>query len=347
MKRFLLACLFFAMPLSAHGSALASSNHHASLFPITIVDDHGNHIRITRMPRRIVSLDPRDTETLFALDLQSRVVGDGGKFDEGAAGIVNAAGKPRDFRFPTEWPSKWGRNYPIRSLQLTHVEGGCCGTPFNLETIESLQPDLVIGPYSATEVPTFQKMRDLGLKVLILDPSTVKGILHDLQIVGRATGAEKQAATVTATMESELHSLDNRLAGVHTRPRVYYEIDASDPAEPYTAGPGTFIDEAIARAKGRNVADSVTSCAGTLCYPQFSLESLVQLDPQVIVLGDAAYGTKPTDVQARPGWQTIAAVQTGKIYPFDDSLISRAGPRIVVGLTQLARLIHPQVFKKG
>lgn len=344
MKHLLLVVLF----LSAIGGLVAARTVSAAgkkPFPITVVDDHGNRVRIAHRPKRIVSLDPRDTETLFALGLESRVVGDGGKYVEGAAGITDAAGKPRDFRYPSEWPSKLGRNYPVRSLQLPHVEGGCCGVDFNLETVESLQPDLVIAPYSQTEAPVFQKMRDLGMTVLIVDPANLKGILHDISLLGRATGATGTASRLVAVLRRQITSLRARTARVR-RPRVYYEIDATNPTQPYTAGPGTFIDEGMSVAGGKNVADTVTSCSGTLCYPQFSLEALVHLNPQIIILGDAAYGESRAKVEARGGWNTISAVKTGKIFPFDDELISRAGPRIAIGLNRLAKLIHPELFRK-
>lgn len=347
MKRFLLVIpLLLVTFLPRPGIASARVPTRAHAFPVTITDDHGNRVRLTSAPKHIVSLDPRDTETLFALGLESRVVGDGSKYAEGATGVTDAAGKPRAFKYPSEWPSKWGRDYPIRSLALPHVEGGCCGVDFNLETITSLQPDLVLAPYSQTELPVFQKLRDLGMKVIILDPSTVKGILHDISLVGKATGSSKHAATVVAAMKHQLSALRTRVAKVRTHPRVYYEIDATNKTQPYTAGPGTFIDEGIRLVGGRNVADGVTSCSGTTCYPQFSLEALVQLNPQVIVLGDAAYGTSPAEVKSRAGWETMSAIKTGKIYPFDDSLISRAGPRIIIGLTKIARLVHPELFRR-
>jgi iron complex transport system substrate-binding protein len=339
MKRLTLAlALLLISVLLFPGSTLArhmkSSTHKA--FPVTIVDDLHNTVRLTQRPNRIVSLDPRDTETLFALNLESRVVGDGGKDVEGAAGIS------RDFK-PSEWPSSWGRDYPVKAKALPHVEGGFGNTPFDLEKIESLRPDLIISLNS--DLPSLQKLRSLGFKVIVLDPANIKGILHDITLVGKATGAVKQAAAVTATMKNEEKATLTKVARVSSHPRVYYEIDATNPTEPFTAGPGTFIDEAIRLAGSRNVADSVTSCSGTTCYPQFSLESLVKLDPQVIVLGDAAYGTTATSVKARAGWETISAVKSGRIYPFDDELISRAGPRIMIGLRQLARLIEPKAFR--
>lgn len=334
----LLAALGLAFPVHA---GTARKSH----FPITIVDDHGNHIHITKQPKRLISLFPGQTEILFALGLENRIVADGSQYAEGAHGIVNAAGKPRNFKYPSEWPSRLGRDYPVKAPLLTHVEGGCCGTDYNLETIESADPDLIFAPYSETEEPVYAKLRELGLKVIILDPSTLNGVLHDITLVGAATGSTRQAATVVATIKASLASTARRLKSVKTRPRVYYEVDATNPTAPYTAGPKTFIDDAIQRAKGYNAADAVRTCSGTLCYPQLDLESLVGMNPQVIVLGDANYGVKPADVRARSGWETISAVAHNHIYTFNDDLISRAGPRIAIGVLHLARDVHPEAFR--
>jgi iron complex transport system substrate-binding protein len=330
----IVAAGFAAQPAAAHNRAFKSA------FPVTIVDDHGNTVHLAKAPKRIVSLDPRDTETLFAVGAEKLVVGDGGQYVEGAAGIS------RLFKYPSEWPSPWGRDYPIRSKALPHVEGGCCGTHFNVETITSLHPDLVVAPYSKTELDTFQQIRDLGFKVVILDPANLKQILGDITLAGRFTGNKAKAAKVVAGMKTQLASIKKAVKKEKNSPRVYYEIDATNPTQPFTAGPGTFIDEAIRMVHAQNVADAASTCSGTLCYPQFSLEALVRLDPEIILLGDAAYGTSAADVKARGGWETISAVKSGKIYPFDDELISRAGPRIVVGIKALAKDIHPQAFRR-
>ena len=68
-------------------------------------------------------------------------------------------------------------------------------------------------------------------------------------------------------------------------------------------------------------------------------------NPEIILLGDAAYGMTPEQVAARPGWDAIAAVESGKILVFDDNLISRPGPRLVDALETLARLLHPELFE--
>ncbi|PZS08270.1 MAG: hypothetical protein DLM70_02880 [Chloroflexi bacterium] len=332
MKMFLLAAAMLLMPVST--SARASHRVTVTAFPITIIDDLGDHVRLERAPKRILTLDASDTETLFALGLEKRLVGDGSKYSEGATGIS------RDFRYPSEWPSTAGRDYPIRAKRLTHIEGGYGTIPFDLETIEKLQPDVIFSLNS--DHPALQKMRDLGLKVIVNNPGNLHGVLKDVALAGRATGTAQRASVVLATMNRQLAAVRSRVARLRARPRVYYEIDATNPLEPFTAGPGTFVDDAIHLAGGRNVADAVRTCSGTGCYPQLTLESLVRFDPQVIVLADAPYGTTTASVEARSGWNTMAAVRGGKIYPINPDLLSRPGPRVMVGLQALMRLIHRQ-----
>jgi iron complex transport system substrate-binding protein len=73
------------------------------------------------------------------------------------------------------------------------------------------------------------------------------------------------------------------------------------------------------------------------------VERLVAADPEVIVLGDAAYGTTPEAVAKRPGWEGMTAVRTGAIRPVDDILVTRPGPRLADGLAALALAIDPKL----
>jgi iron complex transport system substrate-binding protein len=125
-----------------------------------------------------------------------------------------------------------------------------------------------------------------------------------------------------------------------SRPGVYYEIDGTDPTKPYTSGGGTFVDQLIRRAGGVNVFTQLNNS-----WPQISLEQLLVDNPQIILLGDSAYGETPAQVSARPGWGSLLAVKNKQVFPFDDNLVSRPGPRLLDGLEALARLIHPELFQ--
>ena len=142
------------------------------------------------------------------------------------------------------------------------------------------------------------------------------------------------------TAEKRFDVITSRAKGAGSRPSVFFELDATDPSKPYTPGPGSFIDALISLAGGSNIGASAK-----MQWAQLSTEEIIAQDPKVIVLGDANYGVTVEMVKERPGWSVITAVQNGAIYPIDDILISRPGPRIIDGLEALARIIHPELFE--
>jgi len=121
---------------------------------------------------------------------------------------------------------------------------------------------------------------------------------------------------------------------------VFFELDATDPSKPYTPGPGSFIDALIGLAGGSNIGASAQ-----MQWAQLSTEEIIAQDPEIIILGDVNYGVTIEMVKDRPGWSVITAVKNGAIYPIDDILISRPGPRIIDGLEALVRIIHPELFE--
>ena len=96
----------------------------------------------------------------------------------------------------------------------------------------------------------------------------------------------------------------------------------------------------IAKAGGKNVGSVLSGS-----WAQISVEDLLIQNPDIIILGDSAYGMTPDQVVARAGWENIKAVTNGQIYAFNDDLVTLAGPRLVDGLEELAKLIHPELFK--
>jgi iron complex transport system substrate-binding protein len=184
-------------------------------------------------------------------------------------------------------------------------------------------------------------LEDLGLTVFYLgNPTTLEEMYANLATVGQLTGRGAEAKETILSLQARVAEVDKKLAAVTERPSVFYEIDASDPNKPYTSGAGTFIDLLISRAGGLNVAAGIEDP-----YPQLGLEQLVVSDPAIILLGDSAYGVTAELVGARPGWATLSAVKNGDIFPFDDNLVSRPGPRLVDGFEQLAKLLHPELFQ--
>jgi len=160
----------------------------------------------------------------------------------------------------------------------------------------------------------------------------------NLETVGNLTG--HNVTELVDSLKTRVAAVDEKIMPLSSRIAVFYEIDATDPTKPWTYGPGTFGDLLIARAGGYNVGGIASDP-----YPQLSLEQVVAANPTVIVLGDSMWGVTAESVKARPGWETIPAVQSDNIFPFDDNLVSRPGPRLVDGLEQLAKLLRPGLFE--
>ncbi|HET9590463.1 MAG TPA: ABC transporter substrate-binding protein, partial [Anaerolineales bacterium] len=160
-----------------------------------------------------------------------------------------------------------------------------------------------------------------------------------IELVAQLTGHETEAATLIESLEARVAAVDEKIAPLSSRPSVFYELDATDPAKPYTAGRGTFISQLIERAGGSNIAADLEG------YLQMSLEQVVAADPAFIILGDARYGITPESVAQRPGWENLSAVKNGNVLPFNDDLVSRPGPRLVDALEELAKLLRPGLFE--
>lgn len=275
---------------------------------ITMIDGLNRTITLPGPAQRVVSLAPANTEILFAIGAGAQVVG----------------------RDETS-------DYPAVVQNLSTV-GGYSG--FNTEAIVALHPDLVLaGGINTPELVA--SLEQLGLTVYYLpNPNTLEEMYTNLETVAKLTGHETETAALVDSLKSRVSAVDLKILPLSYAPTVYYELDATDPTKPYTAGPGTFVDLLISRAGGINIGTKLSSQ-----WAQISLEQLVVANPSIIILGDSAYGETPTKVSARPGWETLAAVQNGQIFPFDDNLVSRPGPRLVDGLEALAKLLHPDLFK--
>lgn len=274
---------------------------------VTVVDDAQRTVEIKGVPERIVSLAPSNTEILFALGLGDKVVG------------------VTDFC-----------DYPEEAKEIEKIGF----VEPNLEKIVDLEPDLVLYIGGAAQLEKTQTMEDLGLTVLVLTPSDIEGIFVDIELVGRATGSEDKAARLVSELRARMDEVLSRVTQAERKPLVFYELDATDPTRPWTAGPGSFIDTLITMAGGVNLGASAE-----MEWAEFSTEEVIAQDPEIIILGDANYGVTVESVKERPGWGVITAVKEGAIYPIDDNLVSRPGPRIVDGLEELAKIIHPELFQ--
>lgn len=294
----------FVLLLLTALSLSISSCTPAASARITVVDDAWRAVYIEQTPERVVSLAPSITETLFSMDLGHTVVAVTDHCD-----------------------------YPEEAKAKAKV-GGYFTT--SLESILDKDPDLIL---TDGHDPVAEQIVKLDIPVLVLQPKDIFGIFRNIQLLGKVMNQEEKAARLVNNLQERLDAVAEITAGATSRPTVFFEIDAADPTKPWTAGQGSFADALITLAGGTNIVTESTS------WLQLSLETLVSADPDFIVLGDYPY-VNAEQVSARSGaWRELTAVKLGRVCAISDpSLTSRPGPRIIDGLEELARIIHPELY---
>ncbi len=292
-----------ATPVTTTAPSETPSPTPVAAFPVTLTDDEGTAVELEAEPQRIVSLTPATTEILFKLGAGDRVVA------------------TTDFD-----------DYPPEAVALPDVASY---TAVDVEKIVGLETDLVIaGGNFFNDPAAITQLRELGVPVLVVYAKDIAGVLHDIELVGAALGLAAEAKDLTAAMRAGFDQVAVAVSSL-PKPRVFYELDAT--TDIYTAAEDSFVEEMITLAGGEAITTGSTTDFA------ISIEKLITADPEIILLGDAAYGVTADAVAARPGWDVMTAVKDGQIRGVNDLIVTRPGPRLVDGLRELALAIHPGV----
>jgi iron complex transport system substrate-binding protein len=267
----------------------APSSAAAPGFPATVTLPGAKPVSIPAKPKRIVSLDPSDTEVLFAI---------------GAGPQVVAVDKDSDY------PA----NAPHSQLDATKP---------SVEAIAKDNPDLVVATYDSNGlVAGLQKLKIPVL--LVTAPTTVAGAYGVWNALGTATGHAPEAGALVTKTKATLAKIVRGTRKPAKPLSYYYELDPTY----YTATSHTFIGQLLGQFGLTNIADPADTPAAA-GYPQLSAEKIVAADPDLIILADTnCCGQNASTVAGRPGWSTLDAVRDGGVVPLDDDIASRWGPRI-------------------
>ena len=256
------------------------------------------------MARRIVSLAPSITETLFELGLGDEVVG------------------------VTSWC-----DFPAEAKAKPNV-GGFIG--IDARKVLDLKPDLVLASSStlADQGDKLALLTKAGVRVQADRPADLGGILEHFLRVGILTGRSKEASDLIDRTRGKLEAALERVPA-SPRPRVYYE-EWGDPL--MTVSEGIWIHDMLQQAGGHNVF-----AGAGVEEPLLKAAEVVAKDPEVIVAGwcgKLGRDPTPSDVLARAGWAGTSAGKAGRVHVVDDTFFTRPGPRIHLGLEQLVTLLH-------
>ncbi|MEX1141573.1 MAG: helical backbone metal receptor [Thermoleophilaceae bacterium] len=270
--------------------------------------DATGSVTVERRPRRIVSLSPSATETLFAIGAGEQVIAVDDQSD-------HPASAPRT---------------DLSSYQP------------NVEAIAGYRPDLAIVP-DAVPPDVVAGLRRLGLTTIVqAAPETLRDAYRQMRDLGRVTAHAAAGRRVAGRVRSRVERLVAAAPGGGAL-KVFHELDP----DLYSAASDTFIGRIYARLGLRNVADPAARRAGTP-YPQLSSEAVVSADPDLVVLADSeCCAQTPAKVARRPGWDGVSAVGRGAVVAIDDDVASRWGPRIPVFVERVVEAIERATASDG
>ena len=189
----------------------------------------------------------------------------------------------------------------------------------NVESIAGYDPDLVVISYDPGDLVV--GLEALGIDVLMQGAANaIDDTYAQIAELGGLTGHVDEAAALNTEIAAELEALAEGQPGAGMT--YFREIDSTL----YSATSSTFLGRLYALLGLENIADPADEDGWG--YPQLSPEYVIDVDPDLIFLADAEWGVSAETVAARPGWDTMSAVQAGNVFPLDETA-GRWGPRIV------------------
>lgn len=239
-----------------------------------VKDQTGRQVNVPDHPRRLVSVAPSVTETLFEIGLGKYVVGDTDYCD-----------------------------VPPQAKTIPHI-GGVINP--SLERIVALRPDLVLGTDEANRRETADQLERLGIPLYGVTAHTLDGTLESLQDLGRVLDWEQPTEKLVAGLRARVAAVDQQIQG-KPRPKVLFVVQYRPLI---TAGSNTFISNVIQRAGGVSISDDMkTEWPRMGLEDVLSRAPNVILFPRT---EDFAPGLD--EFQKLPGWRDLAAVKNHNVY---------------------------------
>ena len=267
-------------------------------------DDHSDETGKTtnKVPNRIISLIPSNTEILYELGLGDHVVG-----------VSTVDDYPKEVRHKTQFDA----------MKL------------NKEALIKAQPDLILAHESqkASQEKVLKSLENSGIKVVyVKDAQSLDEMYQSFEQIGQATNKEKEAQTLVKETKTNVEKVVNKAKSRKEQPKVFIEI-ASEP-EIYTVGKQTFMNDMLTKLKAKNVFDDQKG------WPTVSKEDIIKKNPDVMLTTSGISSKEYQSlVQQRSGFEDINAVKKQRVEALNDDLLSRPGPRIDEAMEKLSDAI--------
>lgn len=283
----------------------------AALLPLqetVIYDDFDRPFTLTETPQRIVSLAPNITEILFALDLEDRVVG-----------VTRYC------------------DYPAQALQKEKI-GGMVDP--NLERIQALRPDLIVG-FRGNPLGVLGKLRNLHFPVFVLNlGSSLDGLFQTIEKVGRVTRKEEAAKLLADGLKERHQAVCLALRDISKKPNIFLSVYGQGL---WTCGEESYLNDLLVKAGGVNIAGKIKRR-----WLQLNREQLIHENPDVIIImakDRKRFSQAGESFRADPRLRDVRAVKDNNIHWLDENIAGRFGPRLIDALDAVARILHPEIFE--
>jgi iron complex transport system substrate-binding protein len=269
-----------------------------------VTDETGRTVRIPQSPRRVVSLAPGLTETVYALGLQDLLVGDTDYCD-----------------FPPD-------------AQLKPKVGGAINP--SLEAIADLHPDLVLVTKSLNRIETVNSLANLGIPSYAIDPQSVAAIISSTQRLAEILGAPEAGDALAKDLERRLAGIQRRVAPFPRRTALF--VIWTQPL--ISVGKQTFIADALQHAGAESIIDSSENWPKVSLEEVARLQPEFLVFPDTHTETTPLNIESLADL---PGWRILGAVRNHR-YAKTSEAVDRPAPRIVSAIEDLARQFHPEAF---
>lgn len=278
-------------------------------YPLTIEDASGRKITVEEEPEKIVSTSPSETEILFALGLDDKIVG-----------VSDYA------------------DYPEAALDKDKV-GGVVDP--NAEAIIDLEADIVISGISMSE-DVVDKLANLDLTIYKNDGQSLDEILNNILKIGKLVNAQAEAEELVADMQADIDEVKEAVKDVpeEEKQKVYLEFTPG-----WTVGSGEFLDELIQVAGGINVASELDGWAEVNEEKIIEEDPDVILYAKDAVDFETEEPLEDL-IRERSGWENISAIENDRVIGIDENTVSRIGPRVTDALKKFAEAIYPELYSE-
>ena len=277
-------------------------------------DMAGNDIKVPEKVNKIVSMSPSTTRLLIDLGLSDKI----------------AACDTYSYSYYGDSLSKDIPQFDMMS-------------PDN-EAIVALDPDIVFTTgmsYSGgTDVYASVRESDICLADLPT-ASSLSEIEKDIQFVGDCTGTSDDAKKIVTEMKDSLKEISKLSSNITDQKTVLYETSTPTADSPaiYSAGTGTYIDEALSLIGAKNVAANGDQ------WPALTEEAAIGLNPDVIITTDTYTENVVDTLKSLAGWENVTAIKNNDVYLLTDSNeMNQPNQHVVSGIIEMAKDIYPDVY---